>query len=98
MSQRRTVIESTVAAAVLAMLTLPACAQTSPHLREYAGAYQWSGDAFVYLQPWNEFAGTHQLVAFDESGEVRTLYPTGRDRFVAGPGAAVPNAIESRIE
>ena len=37
-------------------------------------------------------------VAFDESGDVRTLYPTDLDRFFAGPGAAVPTAIESRIE
>jgi pimeloyl-ACP methyl ester carboxylesterase len=46
---------------------------------------------------WNEFTGTNQLVAFDESGEVRTLYPTDRDRFFAGPGAAVPSSIESRV-
>ena len=67
-------------------------------LREYAGAYQWEQDAFLYLQMWSEFAGRNQLVAFDESGEVRTLYPTDRDRFFAGPGAAVPTAVESRIE
>jgi pimeloyl-ACP methyl ester carboxylesterase len=67
-------------------------------LREYAGVYQWRGNAFLYLQLWNEFTGTNQLVAFDESGEVRTLYPTGHDRFFAGPGAAVPTAVESRIE
>ena len=56
---------------------------------EYVGVYQWEPNAFVYLQMWNEFTGTNQLVAFDESGEVRTLYPTDRDRFFAGPGAAV---------
>ena len=67
-------------------------------LGEYAGVYQWEPDAFLYLQLWNELAGTNQLVAFDESGDVRTLYPTDRDRFVAGPGAAVPKPIESRIE
>ena len=39
-----------------------------------------------------------QLVAFDESGEVRALYPTDRDRFFAGPGMAVSASIESRIE
>jgi uncharacterized protein len=47
---------------------------------------------------WSEFAGKNQLVAFDQSGEVRTLYPTDRDSFSAGPGAAVPGTIESRIE
>ncbi len=67
-------------------------------LREYAGAYQWDHDAFMYLQMWSELTGRNQLVAFNESGEVRVLYPTDRDCFFAGPGAAVPSAIESRIE
>ena len=71
-----------------------------PTLREYAGVYQWEWepDSFIYLQMWNEFAGANPLVAFDESGEVRTLYPIGVDRFFAGPGAAVSTSIESRIE
>jgi pimeloyl-ACP methyl ester carboxylesterase len=67
-------------------------------LREYEGVYQWGPNAFMYLQLWNEFTGTNQLVAFDESGEVRTLYPTDGDRFFTGPGAAVSTGIESRIE
>ena len=67
-------------------------------LREYAGAYQWDRNAFLYLQIWAELAGTNQLVAFDETGELRTLYPTEPDRFFAGPGAAVPASVESRIE
>lgn len=70
-------------------------------LREYTGVYQWGPDAFVYLQMWDEFSGfgkPRELVAFDESGEVRTLYPTNRDQFFAGPGAAVPTSVESRIE
>jgi uncharacterized protein len=66
-------------------------------LREYAGVYQWEPNAFAYLQMWNEFT-TNRLVAFDESGDVRTLYPTDHDRFFAGPGAAVPASIESRVE
>jgi pimeloyl-ACP methyl ester carboxylesterase len=66
-------------------------------LREYAGVYQWAPDRFVYLQLWNELAGTNQLVAFDESGEVRTLYPTAPDRFFTGPGAAVSSSIESHV-
>jgi hypothetical protein len=36
-------------------------------------------------------------VAFDERGEARTLYPTDRDRFFAGPGAALPVSVESRV-
>jgi hypothetical protein len=67
-------------------------------LREYTGAYQWEPNAFVYLQMWSEFGGKNQLVALDESGEVRVLYPTDDNRFFAGPGVAVPTAIESRIE
>ena len=70
-------------------------------LREYSGVYQWGPNAFVYLQLWNEFVGfdkPSQLVSFDESGEVRTLYPTDRDQFFAGPGMAVSSSIESRIE
>ncbi len=67
-------------------------------LRAYTGVYQWEPNAFLYVQMWSEFTGKNQLVAFDESGEVRTLYPIDRDRFFAGPGAAVPTAIESRID
>jgi uncharacterized protein len=66
-------------------------------LREYAGVYQWGPDAFVYLQMWGEFP-KHQLGAFDESGELRALYPTDRDAFFTGPGIAVPGPIESRVE
>jgi pimeloyl-ACP methyl ester carboxylesterase len=69
-------------------------------LREYAGVYQWGPNAFVYIQTWDEFSGfgkPRQLVAFDETGEIRTLYPTDRDRFFAGPGAAISTSIESRV-
>ena len=67
-------------------------------LREYSGVYQWRKDAYVYLQPWNEFSGKNELVAFDENGEVRTLYSTARDKFFTGPGCAVASKVESRIE
>ncbi|HVH72962.1 MAG TPA: alpha/beta fold hydrolase [Candidatus Dormibacteraeota bacterium] len=67
-------------------------------LRQYAGTYQWDRNDFVYLQMWSEFTGTNELVAFDDSGEVRTLYPEDRDRFFAGIGAAAPATVESRIE
>jgi pimeloyl-ACP methyl ester carboxylesterase len=67
-------------------------------LREYAGVYQWSPDAFVYLQLWSELTGKNQLAAFDESGEVRTLFATDADRFFAGPGAATPSSVEARVE
>jgi pimeloyl-ACP methyl ester carboxylesterase len=69
-------------------------------LREYEGVYQWAPNAFVYLQLWNEMSGFDKpalLTAFDESGEVRTLYPTGRDQFFAGPGVAVSTSVQSRI-
>src|SRR4051812_16188068 len=67
-------------------------------LREYAGVYQSGGDAFIYLQLWSELSGTDHLVAFDESGEVRTLFPTGRDHFFAGPGAADSSSVQARID
>src|SRR5438270_9631671 len=67
-------------------------------LREYTGVYQWGADAFVYLQIWSELTATNELVAFDECGDLRVLYPTQKDSFFAGPGAAVSTAIESRVE
>jgi pimeloyl-ACP methyl ester carboxylesterase len=95
--------------AAVALLLLATTANSTPQapavrsvnetvLREYVGPFQWGPSAFTYLQLWNEFAGENQLVAFDESGAVRTLYPTDRDRFFAGPGAAVRASIESRVE
>jgi len=69
-------------------------------LREYVGVYQWSPNAVLYLQMWEELTGFGKpaLVAFDESGWVRTLYPVAHDQFFTGPGAALPTAVESRIE
>src|SRR5205823_6970830 len=75
--------------------TIPAVSESV--LREYAGVYQWDANAFIYLQLWTEFSKTNQLIAFDESGDVRTLFPTDRDRFFAGPGAFISSAIESHI-
>jgi dienelactone hydrolase len=66
-------------------------------LGEYAGVYQWDSGGLVHLQTWVEFGATPQLGAFDESGEVRALYSTDIDRFFAGPGMAIPTAIESRV-
>ena len=101
----RRVIGATAAAVLLGVLVARSALQTpavrsidEKALREYAGVYQWGPDAFVYLQMWSEFAATPQVGAFDESGEVRALYPSDRDRFFAGPGIAVANTIESRIE
>jgi hypothetical protein len=77
---RATKMISRIVAVVLGgMIALSACQAPAVRsvdekvLREYAGAYQWESNAFGYLQIWNEFAGRHQLVAFDESGDVRTL-------------------------
>src|SRR4051794_24333962 len=105
--RERKLIAQTVAAVVLADI-LAISAPQAPTvsavdeklLREYTGVYQWERNAFVYLQMWDEFSGfgKPKLVSFDESGEVRTLYPTDRDHFFSGPGAAVPTSIESRIQ
>lgn len=106
-TRSRTAIGATIAtivvgsAIVRSTLQAPAVRSVDEkRLREYDGVYQWGPGARVYLQMWEEFSGfgTPTLVAFDESGEVRTLYPTDRDRFFTGPGAADPASIESRIE
>jgi len=70
-------------------------------LRAYTGVYQWDNSSFVYLQMWDEYSGfgkPSQLVAFDESGDVRVLYPTNQDQFFTGPGAAISTSVESRIQ
>jgi dienelactone hydrolase len=67
-------------------------------LREYAGAYQWDQTHVVYLQVWAEFSGSNQLVAFDDTGEIRVLFPTDRDRFFTGPGIRVSTALESTVD
>ena len=66
-------------------------------LGEYAGTYQWSRDSFIYLQLWSELTGTPQLTAFDESGDVRVLFPSARDTFFVGHSAAVRTAVEATI-
>jgi len=100
-------IGAAVAAVLVATLTASPALQApavrsvdEQVLREYAGVYQWNPGAFAYLQMWEEGSGFGhpKLVAFDESGEVRTLYPTGRDEFFTGPGFAVPAPVESRVE
>ena len=101
---RKWILVATLVVAAL-LATLMARARQRPairavneaSLREYTGVYQWDRNAFLYLQMWAELAGSNQLVAFDESGELRTLYPTDPDHFFAGPGAAVATAVESRI-
>jgi uncharacterized protein len=86
---------------LLALQTSAVRALDEKALREYTGVYRWDPNAFVYLDLWNEFTGfdkPSELVSFDESGEIRTLYPTARDQFFAGPGMAVSASVESRIE
>ena len=103
-SHRLRSIAAVVAIAVAGLVIVRVASQvptiTVPEdaLREYAGVYHWEPNAFVALQIWTELSAKPELVAFDDSGDVRTLYPTERDRFFAGPGAAVPGTVESRIE
>ena len=101
----RTAIGATLATMVVGTILARSALQTpgvrsvdESVLREHAGVYQWDTKAFLYLQMWSEFSTTHQLGAFDESGELRALYPTDRERFFTGPGAAVSSSIESRVE
>ena len=105
--RRSSLVGAVAAAALLVTVAARSTFQTpairavdEAALREYAGVYQWGANAFVYLQLWNEFTGFDkpgQLVAFDESGEIRVLYPTGRDEFFTGSAIAVPTEIESRL-
>ena len=66
--------------------------------REFTGTYQSGPNAYLYMQIWNELSGTPRLVAFDESGTVRSLYPEGNGRFVAGTKAGVRDPVESTIQ
>ena len=92
----RSVLGASVAVSLSQVAPPPSIDDQSP--RKYVGTYEWGPDHFVYLQMWSEFSGKNDLVSFDESGQVRTLFPADGGRFVAGPGAAVPNPVESRIE
>ena len=108
MRRRWIVINATVASLLLGGMVALSAPQSpavrsvdEKVLREYTGVYRWASNAFLYLQMWNEFSGftkPSQLVAFDESGEIRTLYPTVADQFFAGPGGAVQMSVESHIE
>jgi uncharacterized protein len=90
---------SAIGITIAAVLQSPAVRQVDESaLREYAGVYQWGTDAFVHLQLWNEFSGTNQLLSFDDTGEIRTLYPTDRDRFFTGPAIAIAKSVESQIQ
>lgn len=89
------------AVAVRSSQAPPAPPVAESALREYTGVYRWAPGAYVYLQLWDEFTGfgkPRELVAFDESGEVRTLYPAGPNQFVTGPGMALWTPVESHIE
>ena len=88
----------------LVLLPLAACAQSprtidvdASKLREYVGPYRWQDSGFVYVQVWGELTAKNQLVAFDEAGEVRALFPTAPDSFVAGPAAGVASPVESHV-
>src|SRR5262249_32876348 len=104
MRKRQVLIAAAIAALLQCISALPPSQPQTVHavgvdrLHQYPGTYQWAPGAFLYLQLWSEFTGTNQLVAFDESGEVRTLFPTEPDRFFAGPGAALSNSVEARIQ
>lgn len=65
-------------------------------LAEYVGVYRWAPNHFLYIQFWDEL-GKDQLSAFDESGEVRALYPDGTDKFFVGSGLATPKPVGARI-
>jgi len=74
----------------------PSISMDRPSLGQYVGAYEWGPDHFVYIQFWDEL-GKDQLGVFDESGEIRALYPMEKDKFVVGSGIAIPIPVEARI-
>ena len=103
MRARFLIASGTLAVALLALVARSSLQTMTPALdvaalRVYSGVHQWAPASYLYLQPWNELTGRDELVAFDETGEVRVLYPGERDRLSAGPGAAVQTPVESRIE
>lgn len=92
---RKLLVTGAVAAAAILVTVVARSALQGPAvrtmeekvLRSYAGAYRWQAGGFVYLQLWDEFTGfanPKQLVAFEESGAMRTLYPTNRDQYLRG--------------
>src|SRR5262245_26519300 len=99
MNKRKAIVPSIAAMAVVSVAQGPAVRTVDENaLHEYAGVYRWHDNGYIYLQMWNELTGKNDLVAFDESGQVRTLYPTDGGRFFTGPGAAVATSAESRVE
>ncbi len=98
--QGRTVVRGTLVAALAgapsAAVALQASALRSADqsvLRDYAGAYQWGPDGFLYVQLWSELAGTKQLVAFDESRQVRTRPFRHRQRVAGETDTRIRRAL-----
>jgi len=67
-----------------------------PLLAAYTGIYQWSDGHFLYIQFWPEL-GPNQLCFFDETGSVRALFSSGKDKFTLGIGLAVPKPVEAEL-
>src|SRR5262249_30056758 len=103
MRKRQVLIAAAIAALLQCIAALPPSQPQTVHavgvdrLHQYPGTYQRAPGAFLYPQLWSEFTGTNQLVAFDEAGEARTLFPPEPPRFFAGRGAALSNSAEARI-
>ncbi len=86
-----------IASIVVAMLStatseaLPVPLDPSP----LCGTYRWDSGGFVDVLVWDEL-GPGRLVAFDDQGWVRALFPSGARAFTAGRSVAVPEPIEAR--
>src|SRR5262245_24712794 len=87
-----------IAIALIACRASSAPARGSQTFGEYEQAFRWQPDGFLYVQRWNELTGTNELAAFDESGDVRTMYSDGRDRFYTGAHAGRRSPVESHVE
>jgi len=70
---------------------------TLANVADYEAAYRWPSGDLLHVQRWPEIDPAGDLVAFDADGTLRTLYASGPDRFVAGPGAGLRDPVESRL-
>lgn len=64
-------------------------------LHAYEGVYRLSPTKHVYIQVLDALGDN--LVYFDDTGEIRALYPRSTDTFTAGPGLFLPFPLETRL-
>lgn len=58
--------------------------------------YRWDSGGFIDVLRWDEL-GPGRLVAFDDEGWIRVLFPTGDGVFTAGQSIGVPDPTQARV-